>query len=56
MFNPQNYVKFVATVQLGGLVLATVGLLTLSHWFGQPLAFFGVALNFGALVYRAIFG
>ena len=55
MFNLEKYVKLAPWLQFVGLMLALAGQLSLSHWFGKPLAFFGVGVSFAGFIYHKIY-
>lgn len=55
MFDLSKYVKLAPWLQFVGLMLVVGGQLSMSHWFGKPLAFVGVGIALAGLVYRAIY-
>lgn len=54
-FDLSKYVKVSPFFQFVGLALATGGLLALSHWFGKPLAYFGIFMSFAGFIYDKIY-
>lgn len=55
MFNLEKYVKLAPWLQFVGLMLALGGLIAVRHWFGVPVAYFGIGVSFAGFVYHRIY-
>lgn len=54
-FDLSKYVKLAPWLQFVGYLVALGGLIGAHHWFGVPLAYFGVSVSMAGWLYKKIY-